>query len=139
MSMSHAAIIATLISMICEMDFPDTHDRSEGSRWRGRFAHPHRVLIAHSSSNDESKPVLQPFDDAIPTPGFSSWRGLLTCYVPFSCSYFQDVFAGLVTSASATEKMQPSDWVMDVLGEEYHSHAALLNAVVPSKRNPTNS
>ena len=36
----------------------------------------YRVFIAHSSSNDESKPVLQPFDDAIPTPGFSSWRGL---------------------------------------------------------------
>ena len=52
-------------------------------------------------------------------------------------SLSQDVFAGLIKTASAAENMQPSDWVMDVLGEEYHSHAALLNAVVPGLRDPT--
>ena len=34
--------------MICEIDFPDTHDNTEGSRWRARFAHPHRMLVAHA-------------------------------------------------------------------------------------------
>jgi anthranilate/para-aminobenzoate synthase component I len=34
--------------MICEIDFPDIHDSAAGSRWRSRFTHPHRVLVAHT-------------------------------------------------------------------------------------------
>lgn len=34
--------------MICEIDFPDIHDNDVGSRWRARFAHPHRLLVAHT-------------------------------------------------------------------------------------------
>jgi para-aminobenzoate synthetase/4-amino-4-deoxychorismate lyase len=34
--------------MICEIDFPDIHDGTKGSRWRARFAHPHRVLVART-------------------------------------------------------------------------------------------
>ncbi len=34
--------------MICEIDFPDIHENTAGSRWRSRFTHSHRVLIAHT-------------------------------------------------------------------------------------------
>jgi para-aminobenzoate synthetase/4-amino-4-deoxychorismate lyase len=32
--------------MLCEIDFPDV----DGGRWRAGFAHPHRVLLAHSKT-----------------------------------------------------------------------------------------
>ena len=35
--------------MICEIDFPDV----DGGRWRARFSHSHRVLIAHKLGDVE--------------------------------------------------------------------------------------
>ena len=42
-----------------------------------------------------------------------------------------DVFQTLVADGSKAAGMSPEDWVLSVLDEELHCHAALLNAVIP--------
>ena len=91
------------------------------------------LLVAHSTSGKEEKDKKKPstkFGSHLPT--FSSWTGACEHHVHCaSLDRAADVFQTLVADGSKAAGMSAEDWVLSVLDEDLHCHAALLNAVIP--------
>jgi hypothetical protein len=91
------------------------------------------MLVAHSSSkkDEEEKGEGTGKGKYAHLPSFNSWQSQYRTSLYPIIPRVAGIFQSLVTQGSKQANMAPADWVLSVLPADMHSHASLLNCVLP--------